>query len=329
MSVGLVSIITPCYNDENFIGSAIRSVLAQTYQPIEHIIVDDGSSDDSCEIIQSFGDEVRFIRQENEGACSARNLGVSKASGDYFLFLDGDDKISPNAVASLMRGKTDTACRDTLIYCRWKLLAHREGEWRPEPHDLSATPPSGEALLSWLSGWYTPIHSILWPRHVFETTGSWDERLRANQDGDIVMRALLNGAHLRHVEKGIAYYRRCNPSQTSVSNRRSRQSLQSRARVLEKILSGLDERDSLRQYRQAVGERFYGLARMAATVDSQLSTQFEERARELGVAEIPEGSFLHRVACNVLGLQRKEKIAEKLAKLGIGREARRETAADK
>jgi glycosyltransferase involved in cell wall biosynthesis len=90
----LVSVIIPVYNGARYLRAALSSVFAQTYQPFEVIVVDDGSIDDSGVIAQSFSD-VRYIRQENQGVAAARNHGIEAARGDFFAFLDQDDLWTP------------------------------------------------------------------------------------------------------------------------------------------------------------------------------------------------------------------------------------------
>ena len=93
-----VSVIIPNYNYARFIGEAIESVLAQTYQPLEIIVVDDGSTDDSIKVIESFGDKIKLIRQENGGVGKARNTGARNSNGDFFAFLDADDIWLPEKI---------------------------------------------------------------------------------------------------------------------------------------------------------------------------------------------------------------------------------------
>ena len=86
----LVSVIIPVYNREKFLAEAIDSVLAQTYRPIEIIVIDDGSTDKSGEIARSYA-ETKYIYQDNQGVSVARNIGVDAAQGEFLAFLDSDD----------------------------------------------------------------------------------------------------------------------------------------------------------------------------------------------------------------------------------------------
>ena len=90
------SVIIPLYNKEKEVEATVRSVLAQTLQPLEIVVVDDGSTDRSAEIVEAIGSPlVRLIRQKNAGECAARNRAMSEARGDYFALVDADDSWKP------------------------------------------------------------------------------------------------------------------------------------------------------------------------------------------------------------------------------------------
>ncbi len=103
---GLVSVLIPTYNRGYIIAPTIESVLSQTYQPIEIIVVDDGSIDDTKDVVSRYGDSVRYIYQDNAGLAVARNTGLAAARGEFIAFLDSDDVWFPwkiKAQVELMR----------------------------------------------------------------------------------------------------------------------------------------------------------------------------------------------------------------------------------
>ena len=93
-----VSVIVPIYNLSNHIQSCVKSLLAQTFQDLEIILIDDGSTDDSMQKMQALVDNKSFIHiinQENQGVAFSRNVGISHSKGEYLTFVDGDDTINP------------------------------------------------------------------------------------------------------------------------------------------------------------------------------------------------------------------------------------------
>jgi glycosyltransferase involved in cell wall biosynthesis len=109
----LFSIVIPVYNRSSVIGHAIESVLAQTLQEFELIIVDDGSSDDLYSVVRSYNDNrIVLIRQENQGASAARNTGMDAARGEFVAFLDSDDRFMPHhlsAISTIVCGSQNLA----------------------------------------------------------------------------------------------------------------------------------------------------------------------------------------------------------------------------
>lgn len=132
----LFSIIIPTYNRAHLVGGTIESVLAQSFRDFEVIVVDDGSTDRTPELLQSFGKKITAIRQENRGAEAARHNGAAHARGGYLVLLDSDDLLLGEALATYARviraGETPA-----LIITR--LCRFHDGEPIPAPADAAAT----------------------------------------------------------------------------------------------------------------------------------------------------------------------------------------------
>jgi glycosyltransferase involved in cell wall biosynthesis len=178
----LVSIIIPCYNGEAYLQEAIESALAQTYRPVEVIVVDDGSTDRSSEIAQKL--PVRYIRQPNRGLTKSRNLGVRKSRGSYVVFLDADDRLKPDAVKTGLRvlaGHPECAMAvgDHIFVSReGRQIAGSRKECLPASHY--------EALLK--SNFIEMISTVLFRRSVLEDVGGFDTKLRVAEDYELYLR---------------------------------------------------------------------------------------------------------------------------------------------
>lgn len=106
MNIPLVSIITPAYNAQRFIGEAIKSVINQSWQNWEMLVIDDGSQDNTSAICQEYCDvdnRVKLIKTPNHGVSHARNLGLKSAKGEYIGFLDADDVVDPDYISRIVR----------------------------------------------------------------------------------------------------------------------------------------------------------------------------------------------------------------------------------
>ncbi|MDD3194124.1 MAG: glycosyltransferase [Oscillospiraceae bacterium] len=113
----MVSIVIPVYNGSNFLREAIESALAQTYQNLEIIVVNDGSQDNTEEIALSFGDKIRYFAKENGGTSTALNLAIENMRGDYFSWLSHDDLYYPAKIEHEVDALSKLENKDTIIIC--------------------------------------------------------------------------------------------------------------------------------------------------------------------------------------------------------------------
>ena len=123
----MISIIIPCYNQAEFLPETLKYVQSQTYADFECIIVDDGSTDNSAEIVHSFMvNDPRFclVSKQNGGTATARNVGLKAASGDYVIFLDADDFLHPEALARQLEHTTKRQLDVSLM--EWSYFVERE-----------------------------------------------------------------------------------------------------------------------------------------------------------------------------------------------------------
>ena len=142
-----VSVVVPAYNVENYIEQCALSVLNQSYPCCELIIVDDGSTDSTPQILDKLGEEndhIRVIHKENAGVSAARNTGIDMAEGDYIVFVDGDDYLAPNFIEYMVGMAQETGAG----FCLSKSCFTRKNEGQAEEERLNVlTPGEATALL--------------------------------------------------------------------------------------------------------------------------------------------------------------------------------------
>lgn len=318
----LVSVIIPCYNAERWLSEAIDSVLAQTYRPLEIIIIDDGSTDGSLAIIeryaQQYPDLIRYETGPNRGGCAARNRGFALSRGEYVMFLDADDFISQETIAALcevLHNKPNHFAACPSVRCRIN-----EGTMQiiETGSDFS---PDGDLLRKYLTELGIPPCSILWPRHIVLKNKGWDEELTYIQDIDFNIRAILNGAGLVKANSGMAYYR---DVPNSVSKQPPSKFINSRIRVAEKLEAQLHALGRVHEYSDVLGKLYFACATCLYQIgeDSRADIYYS-RAIKLGGLKALFGSYPSRLVTFTLGYKNKEKLARWLATLGLGSTARK------
>lgn len=180
-----VSIIIPVYNGANYMREAIDSALAQTYENIEIIVVNDGSNDDGAtrEIAISYGDRIRYFEKENGGVSTALNLGIREMKGDFFSWLSHDDVYHPDKVLFEIEALKKYGSYDIPVYCGWENLVMPENKvvsdkGNEERFDRKYF-ESGffASFIGFISGCSLLIH-----KSFFDKYGGFDEKLRLTQD---------------------------------------------------------------------------------------------------------------------------------------------------
>lgn len=182
-----VSVIIPTYNYGRFVADAVISAQSQTLKPIEIIVVDDGSTDGTEDVVRGLGEQVRYIKQHHAGVCSARNRGVIESRGKLLAFLDSDDTWEPT---KLEKQAAKFACdyEIGLVHCGMR-------EFASESNATIRTYLDGDE--GWVAGaialWERPViigpgGSIMVSRVVFDEVGGFDERLTNGEDWEFCLR---------------------------------------------------------------------------------------------------------------------------------------------
>ena len=179
MSADLISCVIPAYNAERYLREAIDSAFAQTYQPIEVLVVDDRSTDHTREIVESYGAQVRYLHQANAGPAAARNRGLIEARGDFIAFLDADDLWHTE---KLERQWSRLHQREELAYC----VTHCQNFWVPELKEEEER-YQNHRICRPMPGYVTG--TLFAPRAAFETVGPFNENLAHGDSTDWFLRA--------------------------------------------------------------------------------------------------------------------------------------------
>ncbi|HWF91626.1 MAG TPA: glycosyltransferase [Terriglobales bacterium] len=205
----LVSILIPAHNAGRWIAETIASAEAQSWEPKEIIIVDDGSTDDTFAVAKKFeSSQVRVIRQENQGAAVARNAAYSVSRGDYIQWLDADDLLSPDKISRQMAVLGPNGSRRTLLSGAWGHFLHRPQRARfiSTPLWCDLTPAE---FLSRKLAHRAHMQTAVWlvSRELTEAAGPWNPAMVTDDDGEYFCRVILNSDRIQFVPDARVYYR--------------------------------------------------------------------------------------------------------------------------
>ena len=223
----LVSILIPSYNSEKWIKSTIESALAQTWKNKEIIIVDDGSTDNTCSIAKQYESKIlKVITQENSGACVARNKAFSISQGDFIQWLDSDDLLDPYKI-EIQLARSDYNAQSKVLHCSaWGSFHFRISKAKFKPNrlwqDLS---PVEWLIIRFNERGYLPTVTWLVSRKLTDLSGLWNEKLLRNQDGEYLCRLVAHSEFIMFNPKAVCYYRKGNFM--SISGSKSREKIES------------------------------------------------------------------------------------------------------
>jgi len=202
----LISVVMPCYNARPYIREAIVSVLHQTYPSWELLIVDDGSTDGSTEIIEELAgahpERIRVIYQNRIGPSAARNQALAQARGNYVAFLDADDYWIPSALSKLHTALIDAPA--DVAYCGWQHVGPLAENLQPQiPIDID----DKNRLEYFLKACPWPINGVLIRRLLIDSLRGFSERRATAMDYDLWLRMLTQQPRMVRVPEVLAFYR--------------------------------------------------------------------------------------------------------------------------
>jgi glycosyltransferase involved in cell wall biosynthesis len=202
-----VSVIVPSFNRALLVRETLANLLAQTLPPYEIIVVDDGSTDTSVQVIQSFGEKVILIQQSNQGPGAARNVGLRMATGDYVQFQDSDDLFSLNKLKVQAELLEQTGA--DIAFSPWAKLKIEGVNVTLENHVLQQKMPPAKLSLSswWLRGWSTVFQSLLFRRSFLTKVGFYRTDLMPSEDTELFFRLLTSSPQIAFTAEALMLYR--------------------------------------------------------------------------------------------------------------------------
>ncbi|MCC2641102.1 MAG: hypothetical protein K0S45_1515 [Nitrospira sp.] len=202
-----VSVVIPTYNCAQFLGRTVDSALGQTYRDFEVIVVDDGSTDETQTLMQTYGESIRYLYQKNQGASAARNVAVSRATGEFIAYLDADDMWSPEKLARQVEYldahpacgfvHTDVSVideRDQVLHTRFN-------------EETKRAVPQGRCVRDVLLRSHIQTLTVLERRSAFDSAQGFDLRLPVAQDYLHWILVVLHGFQVGYLHEPLGQYR--------------------------------------------------------------------------------------------------------------------------
>lgn len=303
----LVSILIPCYNAERWVAQAIESALAQTWPEKEVIVVDDGSTDGSLDVIKRFDGRIRWETGPNRGGNIARNRLLELARGEWVQYVDADDYLLQDKVATQIRwlsGKPGVEVVYGPITLEYYLLENKR-------EVLKVNDPSDPWIL--LARWFLPgTGSQVFNKQALLDIGGWKEDQPCCQEHELYLRLLMAGKRFEYCPNSGYIYRQWGTNTTSKRNIREIhiQRLEIERR-LENYLQSQDELTAARQW--AINQARFEVARMVWQYDSEMARKIVASALCTDPGFIPGGDAaptLYRLLFRLLGFRLTETIAD-------------------
>ncbi len=246
-----VSVLIPVFNAEKYISATIENVLKQTYSDIEIVIVDDGSTDKSYEIAQTYQSEkIKVFRQENKGASAARNLAFEKSTGDLIQYLDADDLLSYNKIEAQV--KLFESINDTRAIIASGIVLF-DGDLMSSiaiPHKQMSTKSYNKPLdlLVDICCERNIVQSSIWLVHrdLIVEVGEWNEQLTLNDDGEYFFRVVAKSSGVYFCSQGVVFYRNTPQSLSKQVSEKAIKSQLEATRIMVREMRAMEDSERVR-----------------------------------------------------------------------------------
>lgn len=296
-----VSVIIPCYNAARYIGETLESVRRQTWPNLEVIVVDDGSTDGSARIVETFGElDLVLVRQANRGQTAALNVGLARATGDFVQYLDADDLIDPDKIALQMARLIEAP--GCVASARWGRFYDRPENTRFETETVSRDLGSLDWLVESRCLGLGMMFPALWliPMSIAQAAGPWREDLTLNNDAEYFTRVLLAAERVLYCDDARCRYR--SGVSGSLSGRKTPAHWASQAKVIELCQQYVLAKDNGERARRGFSLSWQHLAHACYPYDPLLAERALSRAHTLHPDTIvPRGGLTFMILSRLIG----------------------------
>ena len=289
---GLVSVIVPAYDRATLIGDSLDSVRAQTYRPLELIVVDDGSTDGTAAAVEAWYGKhpddpeltLRILRQEHSGASATRNCGLVRCGGEFIQYFDSDDLLHPQKI----QRQVARLVGDERIDATYAATAYFTDavDWNA-PAYVTFPKAGQQPLAAFLRGGCWPAPSALFRRRACQAVGPWDQDAPILEDWDYAIRLILGGARLDFADETLLLYRQGHDTRPTVTSRAlSSQSLRGRYALMLRWLQWIRASGPLDQDVQLwCSSQLFDVAMMCMSVEQvDLAREMLRSLRRLDLA---------------------------------------------
>ena len=252
-----VSIVIPCFNAEEWLSESIDSCLNQTYPHTEIIVVDDGSTDGSLDIIKGYGDRLKWKSHSNRGSNPTRNEGLSMVSGDHVIFVDADDYILPERVEKQI-GCFERTDADVVFSSVRSQKHYPDGRIvLGDPSDERYYKPGDDILESLITS-RRLAHNLspMFTCGILKAVGGWDETVKCSQDRDLLLSVALAGGNFEFLPGCYSVYRQY-PSGARVSAPKKRIRAEASLKRTVKAEQTLRTQKRYETYQKALAQAFF------------------------------------------------------------------------
>ena len=290
-----ISTVIPAYNRADLIGETLRSIVSQSHPPMEVIVVDDGSTDGTPDVVESFGSPVRLVRQANAGAGAARNAGFALARGEAIHFMDSDDISSLNTYDVQSRALEQGA---EMAYGPWLRTRFDGQALIPDPAALQQVPvrpgrPIDQLVMS--GRWVTVFQPCLFRRDLIARVGPYRTDLKPSEDTEMLYRLTRAARGIVHTPEPVLLYRVHPEHQISTTNTAKR--MIDQANLWSVFERHLAERDDIGwRTRLRIGQRIAQAAQDVRPFDEAMSRRLAQQAGLLARVAKPALDFADRLA---------------------------------